>query len=125
MDLTYTNAGHNPPIMISSEGKIILLETGGTVLGFMADYEYKEENIPFQEGDVLVIYSDGITEAQNKKDEEFGYDRLEEVIRSGRDKSAKEINAHILNAVKSFTGDVPQSDDTTLVIIKRAPEDPA
>jgi sigma-B regulation protein RsbU (phosphoserine phosphatase) len=123
MDLTYTNAGHDPPIIISSEGKINRLETGGTVLGFMPDYEYKEENIPFREGDVLVINSDGVTDSMNNKDQEFGHDRLEETIKSGRDKSAKEINAHILNAVKSFTGDVPQFDDTTLVVIKRLSED--
>ncbi|MEE9190322.1 MAG: GAF domain-containing SpoIIE family protein phosphatase [Candidatus Neomarinimicrobiota bacterium] len=125
MNLTYTNAGHDPPIMISSEGKIVRLETGGTVLGFMPDYEYKEENVSFQEGAVLVIYSDGVTDAQNDKDEDFGNDRLEEVIRSGRAKSAKEINAHVLNAVQSFTGDVPQIDDITLVVIKREPEDSA
>jgi sigma-B regulation protein RsbU (phosphoserine phosphatase) len=123
MDLTYTNAGHDPPIIISSEGKINRLETGGTVLGFMPDYDYKEENIPFREGDVLVINSDGVTDSINNKDQEFGHDRLEETIKSGRDKSAKEINLHILNAVKSFTGDVPQFDDTTLVVIKRLSED--
>jgi sigma-B regulation protein RsbU (phosphoserine phosphatase) len=122
MDLTYTNAGHDPPIMISSERKIIQLETGGTVLGFMEDYEYQEETVPFQMGDVLVINSDGVTDAQNGKDEEFGHNRLEEVIKSAKDKSAKEINTSVLEAVKSFTGDVPQTDDITLVVIKRIPE---
>jgi sigma-B regulation protein RsbU (phosphoserine phosphatase) len=122
MDLTYTNAGHDPPIMISSERKIIQLETGGTVLGFMEDYEYQEETVPFQMGDVLVINSDGVTDAQNGKEEEFGHSRLEEVIKSAKDKSAKEINTSVLEAVKSFTGDVPQTDDITLVVIKRIPE---
>ena len=129
-----TNAGHDPPILCRSNGHIDRISTGGLVLGVMEGIPYKEEALTIERGDVLVIYTDGITEAQGpledlpdsddeaKEDDRvnlFEEERLIEVIRSNRHRSAQEIQALILDAVRRHTAGTPQSDDITLVVIKR------
>ncbi len=121
---TSTNAGHNPPILLRTDGKIERLETGNLVLGFLPDQKYSQQTISLQVGDILVLYTDGITEArdpQPQKDEDklFGEERLIEVIEANASLSAREIQAAILQAVSTHTKDTPQGDDITLVVVKR------
>ncbi len=118
---TSTNAGHNPPLLFRTDGKIEKLEAGGLLIGFLTKQKYAQKEILFEPGDVLVLYTDGITEAVSEKGAQdlFGEKRLIEVIQANRMKSAREIQAAILKAIASHTGNSPQSDDITLVVIKR------
>jgi serine phosphatase RsbU (regulator of sigma subunit) len=123
---TWANAGHNPPILLRSSGEVERLKAGGLILGFLADQVYHQKEVGLEPGDVLVLYTDGITEAsaprsEKEKRELFGEDRLLDVVRSGRDGTAPEIQARILEAISGYTAGTPQEDDITLVIIKRTP----
>jgi len=118
--LKYSNAGHNPPFFVqTNKNKIKRLEKGGMILGIMEDSEYEEETVHFEKGDLLLIYSDGISEAMNEKEEEFGEKNIETFISKDTDKSAKEITDTLLEEVKKFVGKTPQSDDMTIIAIKR------
>jgi serine phosphatase RsbU (regulator of sigma subunit) len=121
---TSTNAGHNPPMLLRKDGRIERLETGGLLLGFMADQEYQQKAVTLEPGDVLVLFTDGITEAvdstlETMADNLFGEDRLIDVIKEYRAATAREVQSAILEALSEFTGSSPQSDDITLVVIKR------
>ncbi len=85
----------------------------------MENSAYKEETISFKPGDVLVIYSDGITEAMNEEEEQFGEEGLEPVIREHIDLPAEDLIDKIVEAARAFAGDQPQMDDMTLLVIKR------
>ena len=115
----FSNAGHDPPFLINSNNKVTRLTKGGTVLGFMEDYQFDEDSIVLNNGDAIVIYSDGITEALNTKSEEFGEERLEEVIKQNIKFSADILIEKVFDAIKLFVKDVSQSDDITIVIIKK------
>jgi len=103
----------------SSNKKIHRLKTGGIVLGIMEYYPFEQESIALQPGDVMVIYSDGVAEAMNAQQEQFGEERLIGVIKKNRRRNAEEIIKQILSAVKLHTGDYPQYDDMTLLVLKR------
>ena len=118
-ELCYSNAGHDYPFLLSRDKEPRRLETGGTVLGFLENFIFKEQVIPFSPGDLLLLYSDGITEAMNADEEEFGENRLVEVTLKHRDELASTLIEKIIAAVKLHTGDAPQMDDITLVVIKR------
>ncbi|MBL7135128.1 MAG: SpoIIE family protein phosphatase [Candidatus Marinimicrobia bacterium] len=118
-ELYYSNAGHDYPFLFSGDKEPRRLETGGTVLGFLENFIFKEQVIPFSPGDLLLVYSDGITEAMNADEEEFGENRLVEVTMKHRDELASTLIEKIIAAVKLHTGDAPQMDDITLVVIKR------
>lgn len=118
--LYFSNAGHDAPLLFSENQAPIRLKTGGLVLGILEDFPFEEEVIPFNPGDLLVLYSDGITEAINSREEEFGQHRLEAVVKKHQEDSAGEIIEKIIAAVKLHVGDSPQIDDMTLVVIKRA-----
>jgi len=117
--LSYSNAGHNYPYLFSDHQDPIQLKEGGVILGCMESSAFEEDKVPFGAGDVLLIYSDGITEAVNNQDQEFGEDRLSEVVKKNQQRSAKELIDTIINSVEQHTGDFPQSDDMTLLVIKR------
>lgn len=117
--LSFSNAGHDHPIVYSSNKKIHRLKTGGIVLGIMEYYPFEQESIVLQPGDVMVIYSDGVAEAMNAQQEQFGEERLIGVIKKNRRRDAPEIIEYILSAVKLHTGDYPQYDDMTLLVLKR------
>lgn len=119
-----TNAGHNPPILLRAEGRIDRLEKGGLILGFLQDQKFEQETTTIQPGDVLVLYTDGITEAMDPDPETpekklFGEERLIQVIRWSQGLTAREIQGAILQAVTAHTQNTPQNDDLTLVVIKR------
>lgn len=118
-EMTFCNAGHNFPFLVSEDEKRLSLETGGVVLGVMENYAFEQECVALREGDVLVIYSDGVTEAMDKDENDFGEERLLELIASHRDVSASALIERIFDKVKEFTGDHPQSDDMTMVVVKR------
>jgi phosphoserine phosphatase RsbU/P len=115
--LTYCNAGHNPPLHFSSEG-FQRLRTGGTVVGIFADSEYEQETIRLQPGDLLVAYTDGITESVNEQGEEFGENRLIELIRKYRNLDADKLKGVIVEQVRSWTAAEEREDDMTLVVAK-------
>lgn len=116
----YANAGHNPPMFIRKDSdEIIYLHSTGPLLGPTPNAKYAVNSILFNPGDVLVIYSDGVTEAANADFEMFDDFRLEAVIRATKHLTPKEIVFSIIDAVIKFSANGKYSDDTTLVIIKR------
>lgn len=115
----YAKAGHEAPFLFSKNTEVRRLTTGGTILGFMENSSYNEETIPFKPGDVLVIYSDGITEAMNEEAEQFGEEGLEPVIRENIELPAEQLIDTIVEAARTFAGEQPQLDDMTLLVIKR------
>ncbi|MEN8154064.1 MAG: PP2C family protein-serine/threonine phosphatase [Acidobacteriota bacterium] len=117
--ICYSNAGHNYPLFFSSDKKPEKLERGGIVLGCLEDYPFSEERIKMEQEDLLLIYSDGITEAINEKDEEFGESRLSDIVLSNRKDSSVELIDKIINSVYSYAGNLKQMDDMTLVLIKK------
>lgn len=118
--LAYTNAGHNPPVLVRSDGRVECLEAGGIPVGILADAAYNEKQLSFEPGDVLVIYSDGVIESTSERGEEFGVERLLEVIRKNRHLEALKIRDRIEEAISRFAGKARQADDVTLVIVKRS-----
>ncbi|HWP42008.1 MAG TPA: SpoIIE family protein phosphatase [Blastocatellia bacterium] len=119
--LVYSNGGHNPPILVRRTGEILRLDKGGLPVGLMQSAEYSEDSIQFQPGDALVIYSDGITESVNDRDEEFGEERLIDVVRNNLHRSASGMRDRIDEALSRFVGNAAPVDDMTLMIIKRNP----
>ncbi|MEJ7623021.1 MAG: SpoIIE family protein phosphatase [Pyrinomonadaceae bacterium] len=118
-DLTFINAGHNPPVIGRADGRIELLSSGGLPLGLMGFAEYETGHANIGPGDVLFIYSDGVSEANNLNEDEFGMDRLTETIRANVARSASGLRDKVEAALSSFTGTAPANDDITLVIVKR------
>jgi sigma-B regulation protein RsbU (phosphoserine phosphatase) len=116
-ELTYTNAGHNPPIIFTKSGKVRRLDIGGPVLGFLKDCEYKQENVRLLSGDYLIIYTDGVTEVTNSKGDEYGDDRLIELLRENYGKSAYEMREILMNDLRKFSSSKEFSDDVTFGII--------
>ncbi len=115
----YTNAGHGPAIFYSpSTGELRRLDTEGFPVGIVEGSFYGENEVVVREGDILVLYTDGITEAMNEDHELFGEENLIEVIKSNASLSAQEIKTRIVQAVGFFVGDAPQHDDMTLVVAK-------
>jgi serine phosphatase RsbU (regulator of sigma subunit) len=120
--LVFLNAGHNPPLIVHSGGTMEQLAAGGLPLGIMADADFREGKTKLQPGDVLVIYSDGVSEAVNPAGEEFGPTRLYEVVARNLDASAAGIRDRIESSLTKFCQGTPAADDITLVICKRLAE---
>jgi sigma-B regulation protein RsbU (phosphoserine phosphatase) len=119
--LIYVNAGHNPPIMVSSnKGKPVdQLGTTGPALGIFESTSWTQKITTFAPGDVLLLYTDGITEAQNKAGEFFDEQRLLNVLRTSKDQPAAKIQQAVLRALNRFTGSAPRDDDVALIVIRR------
>ena len=115
--LTYSNAGHNPPI-IFREGVGVFLDQGGIPMGILEDAEYGEEQIVLIPGDVILLYTDGVTEALNTKREIFGMRRLMRVVQQNHKIDSEELINTIYSDMLEFTDGAPQSDDLTLIVIK-------
>ncbi len=120
--LAFLNAGHNPPLIVHAGGTMEQLAAGGLPLGIMANADFREGRTRLHPGDVLVIYSDGVTEAVNPKGEEFGPTRLYEVVARNMDSSAAGIRDRIEAELTKFCQGTPAADDITLVIVKREAE---
>jgi len=117
--LKYINAGHNPPLIGRTDGRIEQLQSGGFPLGILPSAEYEVGEALLAPGEVLVVYSDGVSEANNLKEEEFGLERLSEVVRRNLSASASGLRDKVESALSSFTQTAPANDDITLVIAKR------
>jgi len=120
--LSFLNAGHNPPLIVHAAGTVEQLASGGLPLGIKADADYREGRTTMQMGDVLCIYSDGVTEAASPNGEEFGPTRLYEVVSRNVDASAAGIRDRIESALTKFSQGTQAADDITLVIVKRQAE---
>ena len=114
--LTYANAGHYPPIVARADGSIERLAAGGPVLGVFPDASYEQDEIQLSSGDRVVLYTDGVTEARNAADEEFGEERLIGAILEHRACSAPALEARLSDRVASFSGDALH-DDATLIVL--------
>ena len=120
--LSFLNAGHNPPLIVHAAGTVEQLASGGLPLGIKRNAEYREGRTQMQLGDVLVIYSDGVTEASSPSGEEFGVTRLYEVVSRNIDASAAGVRDRIESALTKFSQGTQAADDITLVIVKRQAE---
>jgi phosphoserine phosphatase RsbU/P len=128
--LRYVNAGHNPPYLLravdghpagsvdNSVACIQELSTGGTVLGLFPETSYQEATVDLRRGDVLVAFTDGVTEARNPEDEEFGEDRLKELLLRVVHLAVDEISARISAELTDWTRHAPQHDDMTFIVMK-------
>jgi serine phosphatase RsbU (regulator of sigma subunit) len=115
----YIRAGHNPPLTISAEGDATLFDSGGSPpVGLFSSLQFKREISRVEPGSVLVIYTDGVSEAENAQDEQFGVDRLVDVVTAARGTSASGIHGGIRSALNEFVGDEPTHDDSTLIVLK-------
>jgi serine phosphatase RsbU (regulator of sigma subunit) len=119
-ELTYVNAGHNPPLLVHCDGKVEKLEGTGLLLGILAQAKYEQRTSKLQLGDVVVLFSDGVTEASRPDiDEEFGEDRLAATLAELSCDSAQSIIESINQRVQEFTRGSPPADDITLVVARR------
>lgn len=116
--LEYANGGHNPPVLLRPSGQPLLLEASGPILGILDNAEYSNITIALEAGDILTLYTDGVTEQENNQAEQFSVDRLEQVLREHDHDSASTIVEAICQAVPAFAGTTEQSDDFTVVAAK-------
>jgi phosphoserine phosphatase RsbU/P len=115
--LRYVNAGHNPPYLLRKE-EIQELTAGGTVIGMFPHMAYDEAAVELQSGDLLVAFTDGVPEAQNPAEEEFGEERLKDLLRKVAHLPVQEISAHISTELKNWIKDAAQYDDLTFIVMK-------
>jgi sigma-B regulation protein RsbU (phosphoserine phosphatase) len=115
--LTYCNGGHNPPFVIGQSG-VRRLETGGPVVGLLEQAAFAQESVQLDPGDVVVIFSDGVSEAMNTASDEFGDARLLEVAQAGLHESVQVQVERIIAAVRAFAKGAPQSDDITVMVLR-------
>ncbi|HUE81681.1 MAG TPA: GAF domain-containing SpoIIE family protein phosphatase [Pyrinomonadaceae bacterium] len=116
--LAYTNAGHNPPLLLDANGVPKFIEHGGLPLGMFRDTRYHEYYMTFAPGDLLVLYTDGVTEAQNPNGEEFGRERLAQSVMKARELPAREVITSVQKDVFEWTGGVGPTDDATFFVVK-------
>ncbi len=115
--LTYSNGGHLPPILIGKDGSVRRLEAGGTVIGLFDGMTYEEDSVQLDPGEVLVAYSDGVTEPENEFGE-FGEERLIEIVRENRHLALPQITQIVTAAVDDWIGDKERPDDVTIVLAR-------
>jgi sigma-B regulation protein RsbU (phosphoserine phosphatase) len=117
--LTFSNAGHNWPVVFRPGGERTYLERGGTVLGILEDVEFEEAQVVLGPGDLVVLYTDGISEAATRDGEQFGEDRLCDAVRAmPRGLAAREVADRLMAALREFLGDVEPQDDMTLLVLR-------
>jgi sigma-B regulation protein RsbU (phosphoserine phosphatase) len=116
--LAYSNAGHNPPLLLNADGSSRFIEKGEQPLGMFRETRYHQYYLDFQPGDVLVLYTDGATEANSPTGEEFGRERLARAVQNVYDRPAREMIASLQMEILEWTDNVGSSDDVTFFIIK-------
>jgi len=116
--LTFVNAGHNPPLLVRSDGSIEQIEASGIMIGAFDYSGWSESTSRLSPGDFLIVFTDGVTEAERGEDR-YSDERLEELLVTIRDKTPREIAVEIMKDVERFVEDTPRSDDITMLIIKR------
>ena len=121
--LTYSNGGHDAPMIIRPDGSSELLPlTGGVALGIAPDIEYTSQTVQLEPGDTVLLYTDGITEAMNGDGEQFGVERMHDVFAESPPENSEQAAKAMFDAVKNFVGDTPQSDDITCLVVRREEE---
>ena len=122
--VTYVNAGHNPPLLYrAATQQVTTLKEHGIALGVIPNISLRDQEISVEPGDVLLLYTDGVTEAMNANEEEFGAERLASIVAASGHLSTDKLVDEILEQVAEFTGGGPNSDDLTIVAIKRRVEE--
>ena len=117
--LRYVNAGHNPPFLLRSGGDSIEeLSAGGTIIGMFPVARYEEAVVDLHPGDVLLAFTDGVSEAHDPKEDEFGEDRLKDLLRRSAHLPVREMSSKILDELKVWMADAEQFDDLTFLVIK-------
>ena len=117
--LEYANGGHNPPLLIrANNGEAMELEAGGPILGILKDPQYSNTVVALNPGDILTLFTDGVTEQENEAGDEFSTSRLKDVVSSHETEPAAALVASITEAVSAFAGTKPQADDLTVVVVK-------
>jgi len=116
--LTYVNAGHNPPLIFRKDHPVMRLETGGPVVGLLPSFAYTQAGVELQPGDVLVAFTDGISEAMNASDQEWGEDQLIECVWRVEGCDARQTIAQILAGADAFAAGAKQHDDMTIIVLK-------
>ena len=114
----YANAGHNYPILIRADGSCELLSKGGTVIGAFGDAQFEDEVTVLNHDDILFLYTDGLSEAMNKNEEEYGQERIIDYLIDKRNLDTNQIIEGILDDVRQFDPTYPPQDDTTLIALK-------
>jgi sigma-B regulation protein RsbU (phosphoserine phosphatase) len=117
--LVYSNAGHNAPLVVSADGAVARLEAGGLILGILEEAAYETGEVTLAPGDRLALFTDGVTEAMDERDEQWGEERLVELLRSGAGLDSAALVGRIVEAVRRFEGDRGASDDVTLIVARR------
>jgi len=117
--ISYCNAGHNNPILISKDKNVQRLNIGGIVVGIMPEYPFQETSIQLNPDDLLVVFSDGITEAMNEFEEEYGEERLINLLMELQNRSSDNIIETVLKSVNEFSGNTEPMDDKTIIVIKK------
>lgn len=116
-EMTYVNAGHNPPLLIRDK-KITYLDRGGMLLGVMKTFiPYESETVQLQKDDILAMFTDGVTEAKNRSDEEYSDKKLEDLLTQKTFSSSEEIMGEVKKSIDEFVGGESQSDDITLIVL--------
>ena len=119
-EVTYANAGHNPPYLVRADGSVEMLPLSKDIVaGAFDDFQYSQESLQLEPGDTLLLYTDGVTEAINTEDKEYGEGRLEKQLAQCSNLSCQEIIDKVKEDVKAFAGEAEQSDDITLFALKR------
>jgi len=119
-EFVYTNAGHNPPVVVRADGEFeTLTGAGGVILGILPMASYQEARTTLNPGDVLVLFSDGVTEAADPSDDEYGEERLGALVARMKDRPSEEIVEAIHSTVAAFTQGAPAADDITVVVARR------
>jgi len=118
--ITYCNAGHNPPHLLRANGTIEELPMADNmIVGAFDDIEYKEDTLQLEHGDTLVMFTDGVTEAMNGAEQEFGVERLDNILSGMAGKGSQQIVEAVKAGVSDFVDDAEQSDDITMLVLKR------
>jgi serine phosphatase RsbU (regulator of sigma subunit) len=119
--VSYVNAGHNPPLLVRADGSVDTLAEGGMVLGFFDPTEYGEGEARLGPGDMLAVFSDGVTETWSAEGDEYGERRLADLLVRERHRSASELQTAILHDLDAFSRGTKATDDRTLIVVKRLP----
>jgi sigma-B regulation protein RsbU (phosphoserine phosphatase) len=119
--MTYCNAGHEQPYLFSADGSLKRLATGGLAVGILESFDYKDDIVHFNPGDIMVVFSDGVTDIVNEQDEPFGEERLLALLHEVKDLTAADMIAAVRKDLAEHAGKMPPFDDVTLMVVKRNP----
>ena len=117
-EFAYANGGHNTPLIVHADGSSTLLPTtGGVALGVVPEFTFEETSVTLRPGDRVILYTDGVPEAENNQGDQFGLERLCDVCTKGPSQDVRATNAAVFEAVEAFAGEAPQFDDVTCLTL--------